>query len=209
MFPFQTSTEATLMASTSACGHSDSTLNILILTHCAPQSPFIPFHFFPRLFCCPSTTCRGINRSSGGRGLGPFSKNTFEMARHVTEGYPLSCQVTPAVWASLSQRMWHKHITPDTHGIQCTQKRKHTHIHNVPSSTHAAFHAVPWKGTCWDFIGITCRYRGPSLFHRDTWKRNFLRQTERGRRAEKKAVWQQARRINHYFLGLDLSHLPL
>lgn len=146
MFPFQTSTEATLMASASACGHSDSTLNILILTHCAPQSPFIPFHFFPRLFCFPSTTCRGINRSSGGRGLGPFSKNTFEMARHVTEGYPLSCQVTPAVCGQVYLRGCDINTLPPTHTVFSAHKNANTHTFTTsPAPLMPPFMRCPEK----------------------------------------------------------------
>ncbi len=85
-------------------------------------------------------------QSSGERGLGPFSKDTSEMAQHVTEGMPLPCQATPAVCGQVYLTKRHINTPPDARTqIQHTQKPKHrdTYIYSIPSLPHAAFHVVP------------------------------------------------------------------
>lgn len=81
--------------STSACAHSDDGLNLLDsdVTHFIPSLPF-PFSSSPLLLFLHHM--QRDKQSSGGRRLGPFSKDTFEMVQHVTDGYTVPCQVTPA-----------------------------------------------------------------------------------------------------------------
>lgn len=86
------------------------------------------------------------NQSSGERGLGPFSKDTFEMARHVREENLLPCQVTSAVCGQvylmerhINTLAWHTsrfniHKNPNIETHTCTAS---------PSLSHAAFHVVP------------------------------------------------------------------
>lgn len=129
MFPFQTCTQHPCTQTSTAARRTAATAPQIfrIVTLCCPLSSPLPLSFFllsPLLF---NPHMQRDKQSSGERGLGPFSKDTFETAQHVTEGYPLPCQVTPAVCGQ----------------VYLTGRHINTHTFSIHADTHA--HAVHTK----------------------------------------------------------------
>lgn len=147
VFPFQTCTQHPhTQTSTSACGHSDSGSNIwdcdTLHSSVTAPSPFSFFFLSPLLFI---HHMQRDKQSSGERGLGPFSKDTFEMAQHVTEGYPSPCQAVPAMCGQVYLKAPRINtLPPDTHAFSIHKNpNTEAHTHSIPSLTHAAFHVMP------------------------------------------------------------------
>lgn len=127
MFPFQTCPQ----------------LEYFWLWRSAPPHPFPTLSSFSRLFI---HRMQRDNQSSGERGLGPFSKDTFEMAQHVREENPLPCQVTSAVCGQVYLIERHISTLARHTGRFNTHKNPNIETHTCtasPSLSHAAFHVVP------------------------------------------------------------------
>lgn len=118
-------------------------LNIFDCDALRPPPPFPTLSSFSRLFI---HRMQRDNQSSGERGLGPFSKDTFEMAQHVREENPLPCQVTSAVCGQVYLIERHISTLARHTGRFNTHKNPNIETHTCtasPSLSHAAFHVVP------------------------------------------------------------------
>lgn len=136
-------------------------------------------------------------QSSGGRRLGPFSKDTFEMVQHVTDGYPLHCQVMPAVCGQVYIKGRHINRLPLTRThIQFTQTSKHA-LPQHPQLFSCCLSCGALKRSMLRFHWDHLQVLRPCFAPQGHLKGNVLikKGKERQRDGKKETAWKQEERI--------------